>query len=108
MTKHKLIIFLKHFREGTIQIGDEIVNVCGQSVRGLTILQVRELLEDAYTDRTKTDIDMVICRYANSECAMQTMTRSRKKSLDTYATDLDDSPGAGYAHLNEYAYTALK
>lgn len=89
-------------------MGDEIVNVCGHSVRGLTILQVRELLEDAYSDRTRTDMDLVICRYANSN-GFQTITRSRKKSLDTYATDLDDSsPAVVFTDMDQYAFTALK
>lgn len=91
------------YREGTIQIGDEIVNVSGRSVRGLSMIQVRELLESAYNSTDQGDIDLVICRYVTK----QTHRSLRKKSIDSYLTDIDDLART-QPEFNEYASTALK
>lgn len=91
------------FREGTIQIGDEIVNVSGRSVRGMSMIQVRELLESAYNSTEQSDIDLVICRYVTKH----THKSLRKKSIDSYLTEIDDTP-RNQPEFNEFASTALK
>lgn len=87
-------------REGTIKIGDEIVNISGRSVRGISMHQVRDLLERSYNNKDETDIDLVICRYGISS-----KPKLRKKSIHSYLNDLDDSPGGEF---NEFASSALK
>lgn len=108
-------------REGTIQINDEIVNVCGQSVRGLSILQLRELLVDAYNDRKRTDMDLVICRYGGNVYHCDTVTKSRIKLSKAHIANLDDSFAddygdgaaggaipASFCDMNDYACSSMK
>lgn len=88
-------------REGTIQIGDEIVNVAGHSVRGISMQQIRDLLESAYNRKDQTDIDMVICRYGMFK------PKLRKKSIDSYGSYLNDDHQTN-GEYTEFASTALK
>lgn len=64
--------------------------------------QVRELLESSYNNKAQTDIDMVICRYG-----VPNVQKVRKKSIDSYLTDLNDNSGIK-GEFNEFASTALR
>uniref|UniRef100_A0A182KDD5 PDZ domain-containing protein n=1 Tax=Anopheles christyi TaxID=43041 RepID=A0A182KDD5_9DIPT len=51
------------FREGSIKPNDEIVNILGKRLRGLSMRQVQELLNSCARRGTgRTSIDLVICR----------------------------------------------
>lgn len=50
-------------REGSIKPNDEIVNILGKRLRGLSMRQVQELLNSCARRGTgRTSIDLVICR----------------------------------------------
>lgn len=76
------------------------MNISGRSVRGISMHQVRDLLESAYNSKDQTDIDLVICRYGVSS-----KPKLRKKSIDSCLNDLDDAPAG---ESNEFASSALK
>lgn len=46
-----------HFREGTLRIGDELLNVNGRRLRDLTMAEAKEALKSG-----TSEIDIVICR----------------------------------------------
>ena len=50
----KLHIAYKHFRDGRLQIGDEIVNVNGRRLRGLSMSSAKEILNNYITSENFT------------------------------------------------------
>lgn len=91
-------------RDGTIQLGDEIVKVFGHCLRGMTIHQVQELLVNSTKGTKRCDIDLVICRHvANNK------EKLRKKSVDSYLDSHIPEHGTSLIDSNsEFASTALK
>lgn len=58
------LIFLIN-RDGSLQTGDEIINIQGHRVRGLYLRQVYEILNATIANQStaeKCEIDLVICR----------------------------------------------
>lgn len=95
--------FFAFYRDGNIQIGDEIVYVSGRCLRGLSIQQVQELLADSTSGTGKCIIDLVICRYvANNK------EKTRIKSTDTYLNDMKEENDASSEQVFEYATPHLK
>uniref|UniRef100_U5EL40 Putative pdz domain containing protein found in a variety of eumetazoan signaling molecules n=1 Tax=Corethrella appendiculata TaxID=1370023 RepID=U5EL40_9DIPT len=81
-------------RDGTIKIGDEIVNVIGKRLRGLSLQQVNELFLNCTKTKAPT-IDLVICRSKANDNDLQTKMvkhktkAARKISLDSYTIEND-------------------
>lgn len=99
-----LFFFVSSCSDGTIQVGDEIVNILGRCLRGMTMPQVQELLIDSTKGTNRCEIDLVICRYVTNS-----KEKMRKKSIDSYlngCTGTDDLPHE--RSYTEYASTALK
>ena len=48
-------------RDGRIRVGDEIINVCGKRLRGLTIEEAIKALK-----QPKRELDIVVARETNS------------------------------------------
>ncbi|XP_050076676.1 serine-rich adhesin for platelets-like [Anopheles maculipalpis] len=103
-------------REGSIKPNDEIVNILGKRLRGLSMRQVQELLNSCARRGTgRTSIDLVICRSkANGTDHQDDDTdhnhhqqqrppsvnrrlfrNSRKISLDSYLEDERPDHGSG-------------
>lgn len=102
-------------RDGTIQIGDEIVNIMGRSLRELNIQQVQELLMVSTQGDEEAVIDLVICRsMANyiEPIHITNCTKQRNNSTDTYFNDVTHERSTNESHLdpkyNEFASIALK
>ncbi|KFB49564.1 AGAP008384-PA-like protein [Anopheles sinensis] len=123
------------YRDGSIQPNDEIVNILGKRLRGLSMRQVQELLNSCGSrGRTggRTSIDLVICRSrANgtdhdqehegptqpptsrppSSASRKLFRNSRKVSLDSYLEDeRRDHSGSetGSEQDTNYASIAIK
>lgn len=98
--------FVFSFRDGTILIGDEIVNINGQSLRGQNAQRVQEQLLDCTS--SEDFVDLVTCR---SKASLQ-IEKQRNKSVDTYFESLTvkrSSPSEQHQHnYTEYASIALK
>lgn len=103
-TRIKLIFF--SFRDGTIQIGDEIVNINGQSLRGQNAKRVQEQLLECTS--SEDFVDLVTCRTK----ASLKIEKQRNNSVDTYFENLAvkrPSPNELHQHnYTEYASIALK
>lgn len=90
--------------DGTIQLGDEIVNILGRCLRGMTMPQVQELLIDSTKGTARCEIDLVICRYVTNS-----KEKIRKKSIDSYLNGCTDTDDLNHERsYTEYASTALK
>ncbi|XP_058120088.1 serine-rich adhesin for platelets-like [Anopheles ziemanni] len=122
------------YRDGSIQPNDEIVNILGKRLRGLSMRQVQDLLNSCGSrGRTggRTSIDLVICRSrANgtdheqeqegtqpptsrppSSASRKLFRNSRKVSLDSYLEDeRRDHSGSetGSEQDTNYASIAIK
>ena len=53
-------------RDGRIRVGDEIINVCGKRLRGLTIEEAIKALK-----QPKHELDIVVARETNSNVVFQ-------------------------------------
>ena len=53
---------LLHYRDGRIRVGDEIINVCGKRLRGLTIDEAIKALK-----QPKHELDIVVARESNNQ-----------------------------------------
>uniref|UniRef100_A0A182YDU2 PDZ domain-containing protein n=1 Tax=Anopheles stephensi TaxID=30069 RepID=A0A182YDU2_ANOST len=102
-------------REGSIKPNDEIVNILGKRLRGLSMRQVQELLNSCARRGTgRTSIDLVICRSRANGTDQQDddtdhghhqqrppsvnrrlFRNSRKISLDSYLEDERPDQGSG-------------
>ena len=55
---------MSFFRDGRLKVGDEIVNVNGKRLRGLSVPDARLILSQCHNE--KEEIDIVIARNRNS------------------------------------------
>lgn len=116
------------YRDKTIEINDEIVNVLGRRLSGLTMLQVQELLKNITKGKTDdlNEIDFVICRNIVNKKKISNNAKddksdksdrddeqqqksiyeekSRTVSVDTYLT----TDTINNSRENDYASTALR
>ena len=67
-------MFLCH-RDGRLQIGDEIINVSGTRLRGVSLQDSRKIL-----DSSLTEVDIVVARSPNEQMAK---LKQKGDSLDT-------------------------
>lgn len=64
------------FREGTLRIGDELLNVNGRRLRDLTMSEAKEALRSG-----TTEIDIVICRQREKPQTIQQRQASQRSTL---------------------------
>lgn len=86
-----------YFREKSLQVGDEIVNILGHRLRGLHLKQVQDILSSAIASTfEKYEIDLVICRrHSNGIDRSASPSKSpspkpRNSSLDSYLNSNDE------------------
>jgi hypothetical protein len=80
-------------RENTIRVGDEIINVMGKGLRGLTMVEVQELLNTNVktTGSEKNEIDLVICRTTSNSHFSRGEVKPRNASLDGHLDAEDEN-----------------
>lgn len=110
--KLQLIFFTNFSRQSTIVPDDEIINIMGRRLRGLSPHQVTELLNSAYKTgkETNSEIDIVISRNNSpsistptSESRNDNLKKTRKISLDSFMKSM-----VLEEKNDEYASTAIK
>lgn len=118
--KNKTI--LQFHSEGSIKIGDEIVNINGESLRGQPYPFVHNLIATCTSisghlpHTNNAHVDLVICRSISQQRhhhAIQFIEKQRNKSVDTYfdeptAPTPPPPPCDHHQHFTEFASIALK
>lgn len=105
------------YTEGTIQPNDEIVNILGKRLRGLSMRQVQDLLNSCTRRGSgRTSIDLVICRSKVNDSDLDQQQQSvnrrlfrnnRLISLDSYLDQEEKShqPHQLYHHREEQQHS---
>ena len=65
------------FRDGRVQVGDEIINVCGKRLRGLSIDEAIKSLKQA-----KRELDIVVARETREAASAKTSEKHLSTFLD--------------------------
>jgi len=81
-------VFIYFFnREGSLKIGDEILNVNGKRLRGLTMAEAKESLKGG-----PAEVDLVICRYHDKSSSPETIKRNSVRSRSRNNLKMKESP----------------
>lgn len=97
-------------REGTIKPGDEVINIMGRRLRGLSFQQVQELLNTSSKGSScNNEIDLVICHNLTEIKEEKPMTlikdSSRRISLESHLNTLERKK---HSMKDDFASTAIK